>query len=493
MFNVSSYTWFAPAKAAHAKKQKLRCCIDLGCLLVNQDKAQPRNSAVEDQFKDEDIVMNERGMHIEGEGGMWSRLLASASGASSRVADDSLSTASTHQDDDEEVSTMNNTFLRSLSVSSGGQETPSSFTDIRKIRKIGEGDTSEVWHCEDSNHSSFAVKCISLSREKRSVNLVVEEIVMSRGIKHPSVITCHNVFFTHGSFHLVMEFMDGGSLLQAMKRNNDKRDSNMPAAVLAHVAENILSALQFLHDELNTIHRDVKPGNILLSTCGKVKLADLGIATSPSSSNYLTNEWVGTTTYMSPERLRGEDYSFSADLWSLGLMLVEMALGRYPLADPALCRAEHEEGGRKRKNFDFWDLLEIASGPCPARVLKGHGNQEWDALVPLVTACLAKNPAQRPRAATLLAGRTSGCCGANFLARADSRALALWVKMGLTSDDMRAVDDDSNHSLVALESVDNQARDAARPLAARPLAPWASAPITPPLVDEAGAEEDGWL
>jgi hypothetical protein len=162
-------------------------------------------------------------------------------------------------------------------------------------------------------------------------------------------------------------------------------------------------------------------------------------------------------------------------------MLVEMALGRYPLADPALCRADHEEGGRKRKNFDFWDLLEIASGPCPARVLKSHGNQEWDALVPLVTACLAKNPAQRPRAATLLAGRS---CGSNFLARADSRALALWVKMG-----MRAVDDDSDHSLDALERLDNQAC----PPAPRPLAPWALAPITPPLVDEAGAEEDGWL
>jgi serine/threonine protein kinase len=223
----------------------------------------------------------------------------------------------------------------------------------------------------------------------------------------------------------------------------------IPPPALSSIAESVLSALEFLHEDLHVIHRDVKPGNILLSRCGKAKLADLGIATSPSSSNYSTNEWVGTTTYMSPERLRGDDYSFSADIWSFGLTLVEAALGRYPFTqtDKAPLAFEYSTPSpvtaedRKHKKLDFWDLLEIVDGPCPARVL--NRKKEWDALVPLATACLAKNADQRPRATTLLSGVNSGRSeqdvanrGARFLAHADSRALRIWVSHeSLVSDD----------------------------------------------------------
>jgi mitogen-activated protein kinase kinase 1 len=360
-----------------------------------------------------------------------------------------LSSASTHDDGADVVASFGISLRRMLSVSSNLPTLKRSssdsnmngkrnikFSEIQKSRAIGRGVTASVWLCQDAtrSNSNIAVKCIPLVRKsERSASLVVEELVRCFGIEHPALIRCHNVFFSDNAFHLVMEFMDGGSLLQALKRNMEL-GVTIPPTALGCVAQSVLSALDFLHEELHVIHRDVKPANILLSKCGKAKLADLGIATSPSSSNYLTNEWAGTTTYMSPERLRGDDYSFSADIWSLGLTLVEAALGRYPLVP-------YTTPDMKRKKLDFWDLLEIVDGPCPARVL--NRNQEWDALFPLATACLAKNPDQRPRASTLLSGVNSGRSfqdvairGARFLAHADSRALRIWVSHeSLVSDD----------------------------------------------------------
>ena len=155
---------------------------------------------------------------------------------------------------------------------------------------------------------------------------------------------------SNNAFHLGMELMDGGSLLDSMKRCYKlNAEHTMPPAALATIAVDVLGA-EFLHDELQVIHRDVKPGNILLSTSGRAKLGDLGIATEPGEvrvdplrvcSGLRTlqlgcprhaTEWIGTKTYISPERLSGDCYSFSADIWSLRLVLVEASLGFYPIA-----------------------------------------------------------------------------------------------------------------------------------------------------------------
>jgi serine/threonine protein kinase len=74
--------------------------------------------------------------------------------------------------------------------------------------------------------------------------------------------------------------------------------------------------------------RDIKPGNLLLSSSGHLKISDFGVSSQLSSSMSKCLSWVGTVTYMSPERIRGDSYSFNTDVWSLGLVLVECALGR---------------------------------------------------------------------------------------------------------------------------------------------------------------------
>jgi mitogen-activated protein kinase kinase 1 len=234
--------------------------------------------------------------------------------------------------------------------------------DLRKGKLIGKGNSGAVWQATlQQSGTPLAVKQMTLSSDKVRRSMAVRELVTMYGLDHGGIVGCHNVFYSNNAFHLVMELMDGGSLLDAMKRCYKLNAAHtMPPAALATIAVDVLGALEFLHGELQVIHRDVKPGNILLSTSGQAKLGDLGIATeagevqvdprgscsSPRTPMQLgctphATEWIGTMTYMSPERLSGDCYSFSADIWSLGLVLVEAALGFYPIA--TLASAENAE------------------------------------------------------------------------------------------------------------------------------------------------------
>jgi len=271
------------------------------------------------------------------------------------------------------------------------------------------------------------VKHLSLDSDEARRSMVVRELVTMHGIDHVNIVTCHNVFYSNNSFHLVMELMDGGSLLDTMKRcyTLDAAHS-MPHAALATIAVDMLRALKFLHTELQVIHRDVKPGNILLSTSGHAKLGDLGIVTRPgevqvdpradaqaldAGCSTPAIEWIGTVTYMSPERLSGDCYSFSADLWSLGLVLIEVAIGRYPLSAAT-------RGGR----LEFWDLLDLVkNGSCPSLLLENEG-PEWASLQALAAVCSTKDASTRPCAGDLLESESAS----HFLNQAMRR---LWPRL----------------------------------------------------------------
>ena len=83
------------------------------------------------------------------------------------------------------------------------------------------------------------------------------------------------------------------------------------------------------------LHRDIKPGNILVSSSGACKLSDFGISKELGVTIGLCNTFVGTMIYMSPERINGKRYSYSSDIWSLGLVLFEIAIGKFPYPKPS--------------------------------------------------------------------------------------------------------------------------------------------------------------
>lgn len=177
-----------------------------------------------------------------------------------------------------------------------------------------------------------------------------------------------------GVIVILMEYMDRGSLAEATAAFPE----GVPEAFLAGVAERTLAGLTYLHEEARVLHRDIKPSNLLISSRGEVKIADFGVAGHLNDDPSGCQSWVGTVAYMSPERVKGEAYKENTDVWSLGLSILECAMGRFPYLgkdggprgahEPgggAGGRGEEESAGDGRKSTGFWDVLDqiVESAP----------------------------------------------------------------------------------------------------------------------------------
>lgn len=125
--------------------------------------------------------------------------------------------------------------------------------------------------------------------------------------------------------------MDGGSL-----ENVIHKVGSIPEHVLANMTYQILYGLSYLKKE-KRVHRDIKPSNVLINSQGQVKVSDFGIAAELRSSIAMCGTFVGTFKYMSPERIQRKPYSYSSDIWSLGIVLLETATGRYPYPEQKTC------------------------------------------------------------------------------------------------------------------------------------------------------------
>merc|ERR1719453_1603549 len=123
--------------------------------------------------------------------------------------------------------------------------------------------------------------------------------------------------------------MDLGSLADLTAR---LQGMGVPLPHLSCIAAQMLGALAHLHAR-RILHRDVKPENVLHNSRAEVKLTDFGIAKDLEATCAMAKTFIGTATYMSPERCMGEDYSLSSDIWSFGMVVFELATGRYPFHD----------------------------------------------------------------------------------------------------------------------------------------------------------------
>ncbi len=180
---------------------------------------------------------------------------------------------------------------------------------------------------------------------------------------------------------MMIEYMDGGSLQDIVDHGGNDDES-----ALANIAIQALKGLSFLHNN-NQLHRDLKPGNFLISHRGEVKVADLGILKQlpPKAPGVLqrTKTFVGTATYMSPERIDGKEYGFPSDVWAFGLSLVTIALGKIPF---------ETEGG-------YWTVLKnIRDEPSPSLPADKFSSEFRD----FIGLCMKKNPDERASCKDLL-------------------------------------------------------------------------------------------
>ena len=181
-----------------------------------------------------------------------------------------------------------------------------------------------------------------------------------------------------------LRYMDGGSLADVLHAAQLTGSGPLSEMVLGKLAARVLAGLNYLHRERHQVHRDMKPGNILLNSRGEVKISDFGLSAELDSTKEMCATFIGTHAYMSPERLGGKPYSFASDIWSLGITLVECALGHFPYA-------------AYTGNNYFVLLSQILNDPAP-KLPETFSQQFRD----FILLCLCKEPEQRPSAEQLL-------------------------------------------------------------------------------------------
>ena len=264
--------------------------------------------------------------------------------------------------------------------------------DVAEEGVLGMGSSGVVKFCvHRPTGAPLVVKTIPFPVHDELVrkNVLAELKAMHTAV-HPHVVGCYQSVLRDGVITLALEFMDCGSLERAFAAH----PRGMAEAHLCEVARQVLTGLVFLHAEARTVHRDIKPSNLLLNSRGEVKIADFGVSGQLGEGDGASNctSWVGTVTYMSPERIRGEPYRANADVWSLGLSLVQGALGSFPYASGA---------GGGGPSLGFWDVLDkIVEGPAP-ELPPGRGLS--DEFRDFVARCLAKDCAARATSQELLA------------------------------------------------------------------------------------------
>ncbi|KAH3664128.1 hypothetical protein OGAPHI_004842 [Ogataea philodendri] len=208
---------------------------------------------------------------------------------------------------------------------------------IRTLEVLGEGNGGSVKKCQlASTRQVFALKTITVDPSPGFQKQLVRELNYNRKFRSDYIVKYYGTFFnsSDASICICIEYMGGRSLDAIYKRFKEK-DMRIGEKALGKMAESILRGLAYLNQQ-KVLHRDIKPQNILLDTMGNVKICDFGV--SGEVVNSLATTFTGTSFYMAPERIRNEPYTITCDVWSLGLTLLEGAMGIFPFAsqDPTL-------------------------------------------------------------------------------------------------------------------------------------------------------------
>ena len=203
--------------------------------------------------------------------------------------------------------------------------------DYRLLASVGAGAWGEVFKA--AHVITRRIDAIKLLRCNTQTTPEIEqrylrEIQVQASLDHPNIAAVHTAFWTPEGIALVMEFVEGEPLDVVLARGG------LPLATGAAYALQVLDALEYAHSR-GVVHRDVKPGNILITAKGSVKLTDFGLARRQESVHLThSGEFAGSPYYMSPEQVVGLDSADArSDIYAVGVVLYEIAVGRRPFED----------------------------------------------------------------------------------------------------------------------------------------------------------------
>lgn len=201
------------------------------------------------------------------------------------------------------------------------------------LQKLGQGGMGVVFLAEDPMLGRrAAIKTVRMDdliepdRQASLRNKFLNEARTVAQLKHPSIITLHDIFEENGLLFIVMEYVDGEPLSALLKRTEGPLPTDRALQILRDTA----CALDYAHDH-QIVHRDVKPENLLLDSSGMVKIADFGIARlTNSATRTITNAVVGTPEFMAPEQIEGRAVDGRADQFALAGLAYRMLTGHRP-------------------------------------------------------------------------------------------------------------------------------------------------------------------
>ncbi|CAK7202984.1 MAP kinase kinase (MEK) [Sporothrix eucalyptigena] len=256
--------------------------------------------------------------------------------------------------------------------------------DIEFIKELGSGNggtVSKVRHIP--TNTTIARKVIHVEAKREMRKRIVRELQIMRGCHSEYIVTFYGSFLNdNNDVIMCMEYMDVGSLDRVSRVFGPVR-----VDVLGKIAEATLGGLTYLYVKHHIMHRDIKPSNILLNSRGNIKLCDFGV--SGELINSIADTFVGTSTYMAPERIQGERYTVKSDVWSFGLSIMELAIGKFPFAS-----SEQLSDDAESAPAGILDLLQqIVHEPAP-RLPKSDAFPSI--LEDMIQKCLYKNPDERP-------------------------------------------------------------------------------------------------
>lgn len=255
--------------------------------------------------------------------------------------------------------------------------------DLDILKELGHGNggtVSKVKHLTTGTVMARKVIHVEANRDIRK--RIVRELQIMHGCHSEFIVNFYGAFLNHNNDVIMcMEYMDVGSL------DSVSRDFGpIRVDVLGKIAVATLGGLTYLYFKHHIMHRDIKPSNILVNSQGSIKLCDFGV--SGELVNSIADTFVGTSTYMAPERIQGEKYTVKSDVWSFGLSIMELAIGKFPFA---ASEQFSDDDGAPAGILDL--LQQIVHEPAP-KLPKSDAFPSI--LEDMIQKCLFKEPERRP-------------------------------------------------------------------------------------------------
>ncbi|KAK0195438.1 putative PBS2-tyrosine protein kinase [Armillaria mellea] len=312
-------------------------------------------------------------------------------------------------------------------IFSNGRSYSMAMKDLQIEEELGRGNYGTVRRAiHKPTKLQMAMKEIRLELDMNKLESIVRELEILQSAIAPNIVEFHGAFTVESCVYYLMEYMDAGSLdqLTAFEAGETYTVGNetvvwelVPEDVLARIAGSMVRGLKFLKDEREVMHRDVKPTNVLVNLKGQIKLCDFGVSKQLEKSLAKTN--IGCQSYMAPERIHGETrgnlgaYTVAADVWSLGLSVIEIAMGKYPYPQESYQNV-------------FAQLHYIINGDIPT-LPDGYSDVACD----WVARCLERSPNRRAAYTELLEHK--------FLKDEDKKAtdVAQWVAKAIKFRDTK--------------------------------------------------------